>query len=114
VQRLYLDVGMVDAVKDLTYALQDDAYVGDGIASALQGLLFDFRVWGGANLTTKLYLLETVQLLSIDTRARDQLYVSIGVCIHLRFNYNKGGCFQLPDGMLMACHGVARERGLHL
>jgi hypothetical protein len=39
----------VEACIDLVKSLGMDSKKGDGLAAALQGLLFDFRLWGAAS-----------------------------------------------------------------
>lgn len=47
---------------DLNYpiGLRSDGDVGDGLTAAIQGLLLNFKLWGGADVNTKIYLLNRV------------------------------------------------------
>lgn len=76
-RQLCADWGLVDECINLTRSLGVDALRGDGIASALQGLLFDFRVWKDCSLVTKQSLLEAV--VELGPSCADQLFRSIGV-----------------------------------
>jgi hypothetical protein len=51
---------LIDNCIILTNNLGIDATKGDGITSAIQGLLFNFQVWGITPLEMKLYLLDSV------------------------------------------------------
>ncbi len=55
-----LDDELVNISFELGRSLGVDCFTGDGVAAALQGLLFDFRLWRKANLTTRAYLLESL------------------------------------------------------
>jgi hypothetical protein len=59
-QPFFLDAEMADGCLRLVRALRDDAAGGDGIAAALQGLLMDFSLWGGASLGVRVHLLGCV------------------------------------------------------
>ena len=53
---------------------------GDGVAAALQGLLFDFRTWGCCSPSVLLYLLQQLVItMSSSPAAADSLYRSIGI-----------------------------------
>ena len=68
---------MVDCCVELCLSLGTDATKGDGIAAALQGLLFDYRVWGDASDTVKLYLLNGVS--NVVGSNSEQLFRCIGL-----------------------------------
>ena len=67
----------VDCCVELCLSLGTDATKGDGIAAALQGLLFDYRVWGDASDTVKLYLLNGVS--NVVGSNSEQLFRCIGL-----------------------------------
>ena len=68
----------VDCCMQLCLSLGADALKGDGINSALQGLLFDYRVWGECESDVKLYLLNGVYNL-VGSSGGDHLFRSIGL-----------------------------------
>lgn len=68
---------VVDCCVELTLSLGLDALKGDGIAAALQGLLLDFRVWGGCNDGVKLYVLNSIA--NVVASTGDQLYCNVGL-----------------------------------
>jgi len=76
--RRQLTSSLVDACTELTSSLGSDASKGDGIASALQGLLLNFaHVWGDTSLSVKKRLLESTATLV--KNSGDDLFRSIGV-----------------------------------
>lgn len=77
VKAAVIDKTMVDACIQLVEALGQDSVFGDGIASAFQGLLFDFRIWGGCDLSNLKYFLEGTS--SVALKAGDQLFKCIGI-----------------------------------
>jgi hypothetical protein len=72
-----MDLEMVNLCCDLLLALSVDGRSGDGIAAALQGLLFDFRVWGEAGMEVKMHHL--FRLVDLTSERGDELEKSIGV-----------------------------------
>ena len=67
----------VDCCVELCLSLGTDATKGDGIAAALQGLLFDYRIWGDATDNVKLYLLNGVS--NVVGSNSEQLFRCIGL-----------------------------------
>ena len=77
IRRLYVNEDIVSCISALVTALGQDALQGDGIASALQGLLLDFRIWGGEHaLPARTQILRVI--CDITTTAETVLYGSIG------------------------------------
>lgn len=77
IRKAYVNVDLVDCVTSLVTSMGMDAFRGDGISSALQGLLLDFRIWGGEHaLDARAHLLQTVLVLV--RRADDILYRCVG------------------------------------
>eukprot|EP00981_Chlorochromonas_danica_P010525 scaffold3255_cov191-Ochromonas_danica.AAC.12 len=74
---ILIDKKVVDGCMKLVEALGQDAIIGDGIASAFQGLLFDFRIWTTCELSTFKYFLESISSLAL--KAGDQLFRCIGM-----------------------------------
>lgn len=72
-----IDVKFVDACCSLVDSLGTDSTRGDGICAAMQGLLFDFRIWGCCNIKLLRYYLEKVSNLSL--KAGDSLFRCVGV-----------------------------------
>lgn len=62
----FIDEAVVDECVNLVESLGNDAKAGDSIIAALQGLLFDFDVWGDASMTTKIYLVNKISDLTSD------------------------------------------------
>jgi hypothetical protein len=56
----FIDEAVVDECINLIESLGSDARSGDAIIAALQGLLFDFAVWGSASIKTKIYLMNRI------------------------------------------------------
>lgn len=76
--RRQITSSLVDACTELTSSLGPDASKGDGIASALQGLLLNFaHVWGDTCLSVKKRLLEST--VTLVRNSGDDLLRSIGV-----------------------------------
>eukprot|EP01038_Epipyxis_sp_PR26KG_P005336 gene5336-7405_t len=78
VKKNYIDQEIVNISIDLVKSLRNDSVKGDGITAALQGLLFDFRIWGSCSLPTMKYLLDRLSEMMLES-ASDQLYKSIGI-----------------------------------
>ena len=76
-KRALISTDIVDCCIELTLSLGLDALKGDGIAAALQGLLLDFRVWGGSSDAVKLYLLNSIA--NVVASTGDQLYSNVGL-----------------------------------
>lgn len=74
---LIAETGLVTECITLVQALGPDASKGDGIASALQGLLLDFRVWKNFSRSAQLLLLEGVK--DLVSTCKEQIFKSIGV-----------------------------------
>lgn len=55
-----LDEDIVNLCIDIVESFGLDSKRGDGICSALQGLLFDFRVWSSCNLLVKIILTNAI------------------------------------------------------
>lgn len=72
-----LDLDMINLCCDLLPALGADARNGDGVAAALQGLLFDFRVWGEASLEVRMH--HMFRLVDLTSERGEELEKSIGV-----------------------------------
>jgi len=77
IRKSYVNVDLVECVTLLVTSMGADAHKGDGISSALQGLLLDFRIWGGDHaLDARAHLLQTVLVLV--RRADDILFRCVG------------------------------------
>ena len=76
-KKTLISTDIVDCCIELTLSLGLDALKGDGIAAALQGLLLDFRVWGGSSDAVKLYLLNSIA--NVVASTGDQLYSNVGL-----------------------------------
>ena len=76
-KRRTLSTATVDCCVELSLSLGADALKGDGVASALQGLLFDFRVWGEVDGAVKLHLLTKVAALV--GSSGEQLFRCVGL-----------------------------------
>ena len=74
---LHLDVDLVTACCALLPALGIDSRSGDGIAAALQGLLFDFRVWG--ECAPEVRMQHMFRLVEMTSDKGDELDRCIGV-----------------------------------
>ena len=72
-----MDMKIIDSCVELTINLKLDLLSGDGISSALQGLLLDFRIWGEASIHTKLYLLH--RICGLMPLSGDQVFKAIGI-----------------------------------
>ena len=98
IRSTYVDAALVDSVVALTTALGTDALQGDGIASALQGLLLDFRVWGGEHITPA-----RAQLI----RAINEVLAPSGVVL-----YNCIGTQRVLDALRLYVFRAARDSAL--
>ena len=74
---LISETGLVTECIALVQALGPDASKGDGIASALQGLLLDFRLWKNFSRSAQLLVLEGVA--DLVSTCKEQIFKSIGV-----------------------------------
>lgn len=71
------DALVIEAILSIVAELRYDASKGDGIAAALQGILFDFRIWSQCSLPNLKLLLEGTATFSL--KAGDQLFNAIGI-----------------------------------
>lgn len=72
-----IDGSLIGSAVEVVIALGLDATKGDGGAAALQGLLFDFRLWSQTNLTNLKLVLEAAG--GVAHGAGDQLFNAIGI-----------------------------------
>lgn len=76
-KKTVVDEVLINAVFNLVNDLGPDGVRGDGIASALQGILFDFRVWSINDLSLLKVYLEGV--CGIVLKASDQFFKCVGL-----------------------------------
>lgn len=76
-RKFVIDKTFVDCCFDLVVSLGPDGCKGDGIATALQGFLFDFRIWNCCSLPLLQYYLESLS--EIGSKAGEYLFKHIGI-----------------------------------
>jgi hypothetical protein len=77
VKRSLIDEELIDICFDLVQALGHDSERGDGISAAMQGLLFDFRVWGACQLPALSHYLQRLSARLVELGSL--VYKCIGV-----------------------------------
>ncbi|KAJ1415180.1 hypothetical protein B484DRAFT_434793, partial [Ochromonadaceae sp. CCMP2298] len=112
--QVLMDTDLVDQLFDLVAAMGADATRGDGITAALQGLLFDFRVWGGLSVGVLCHYLQRLSGLLLESGAL--LYKSVGVQrlldifrLHVAGKIPSRVVAAAGDGVLGAEEGAAVE-----
>lgn len=72
-----INPSLIDLCFEVVRALGPDAQKGDGITAAMQGLLFDFRIWGSCELPSLKHFLQQLTTQLLETG--QLVYKSIGV-----------------------------------
>jgi hypothetical protein len=112
------DLQLVDSCIELTSALGIDVLSGDGISAALQGLLFDFRIWSQCSLLCRSHLLDGIS--KIIDFSGEQIYRSIGaqrlldmIRVHILSTDGNGDVLD-PKARLDSIVGIADTSHLFL
>jgi hypothetical protein len=67
IKKKFLDTQFIDECISVVNALGPDSVKGDGIAAAMQGLLFDFRIWGSCDLLCLRHFLQQLTALLLES-----------------------------------------------
>lgn len=76
-KRQLINPALIDLCFNVVSALGPDALKGDGITAAMQGLLFDFRIWGSCELPALKHFLHNLTTQLLETGPL--MYKSIGI-----------------------------------